>query len=350
MSADTPRDVPILDIPDTVEDRKLWLEKVAVWSALADPSALKTLHLGERYKSSYAPPAHKGNPQSRNDYQRCEAFCEHFAWEKRRERPLSFSELNTQLRITGEILTGEDLHSQVYSAVFDHENGTTSDDVELAVKVYQTSLVPIIFGESRFEALCNNKILCETELLDFRTEEWVYRQLEPLQGYTLPYVYGFFHILLPHGEPCVALVMEKIESIDPRKVKQCAVAALPSEQDALKTVADALLAASHLMHTFNLASLDLTRRNILWPVGTFEAMSPTAVFIDFGIVEPLRQSLQRGNLADIVAALGGYGFTVGDIKIWLHAVVRPGSIVAKIFDVLDEKVPEFCERNIRRLA
>ncbi|KZV80778.1 hypothetical protein EXIGLDRAFT_845281 [Exidia glandulosa HHB12029] len=44
----------------------------------------------------------------------------------------------------------------------------------------------------------------------FRVESYWYRYMTPIQGSYVPHVYGFFEIVLPNGEPCIALVTEYI--------------------------------------------------------------------------------------------------------------------------------------------
>ncbi|KZV92035.1 hypothetical protein EXIGLDRAFT_769325 [Exidia glandulosa HHB12029] len=111
-------------------------------------------------------------------------------------------------------------------------------------------------------------------------EEWAYRKMLSLQGGIIPRAYGFFQVMLPHGESSVAFIMEKIDSVPyPTITKRLLEHYNGTDEagEALKAVVYTLLAADHAVHTCGITSLDEDglARNLLWQRDSY--MAGTAV-------------------------------------------------------------------------
>ncbi|KZV94798.1 hypothetical protein EXIGLDRAFT_834765 [Exidia glandulosa HHB12029] len=191
-------------------------------------------------------------------------------------------------------------------------------------------------GEYPADILEGHPTLWDDELQQFRPEYWAYHRLNVFQGTVLPHIYGFYNVILRHGESCVALVMEYIDAIPSKDLKQV-VDIVASPPQALNVTAAGLSASTHALHALQVHQSDLTARNFLWTYDSIRhGCGPVA--IDFGRAIRLGLYHRSRSFIEICNTLIEYKFQPDDVKAWVRSTLTADSTAAKMFDVENEEV------------
>ncbi|KZV87827.1 hypothetical protein EXIGLDRAFT_773238 [Exidia glandulosa HHB12029] len=262
------------DIPDDETAREALLAKLRGWERGAENTALETISLGAEFTGDLPASVPKNVPPCAS------ALCDHFLWPEPRPHSIQTSVVRPGLHLTVvEKMPTAALHAQVYVAA-------TDSGALLAVKIYQ----PKIAGRTELE-LDDDAETWSNVLQQYRREHWAYDRMRALQGVVVPYVYGFFMVDLPHGEPAVALVMEYIVN-DFEYVSN----STRNTRDTAHNIGLGLVAVAHAIVNCDVAHEDLAGRNVLWPrhsayVAKISGLQPYAgplpVVIDFAFAGPI---------------------------------------------------------------
>ncbi|KZV82578.1 hypothetical protein EXIGLDRAFT_729527, partial [Exidia glandulosa HHB12029] len=269
-----------------------------------------------------------------------------------RAAPASFATAHDALRIIEPLpfQTGLDLNSQVYTASFELDTGVTQVE-EVIIKIYQMSLYQAV-PDVEEDPAQPWELWGMTSGMD---EEWAYRQMQTLQGGIVPHVYGFFQVTLPHGEPSVAMIMEKIDCVSYYTIRQRLRSRYDKDEDAVKAVATAVLAADHAVHSCDVATNDdrALARNLLWHRDSLAGTGPSLpVLIDYGFVSRIRSSSQTVAIQRVVVVLRALGFSEALIKAWVKSLsatphvkkalgVLNDSWVLQLFDIPYDDAEEY---------
>lgn len=229
--------------PITAEDKSSQYEQLRSWSKAA--SRTKTL-AGHALKinvlcTEYQPPSTLPPPPIWNGRQL-----------SHRQVPARFLDPDVDtIYLVKPLLVGNGWTSQVWAASFDP--ASLDDDATLAVKIYQSSWHPCVKSGT---LKINNHPLLYDKFFEYQCEASAYNAYAPLQGSVVPYVRGFYQIELPHGEPAVAMVMERIRK---RKVSR-------ADFSTIEQAAKGLLDAAFDLYRCGMVTMDFGTNSVLWPI------------------------------------------------------------------------------------
>ncbi|KZV94752.1 hypothetical protein EXIGLDRAFT_834733 [Exidia glandulosa HHB12029] len=336
-------DAPFFDLRNLDADgKRALLDRLKAWRACAKPEELPgtILRLGDRYISPDL--EEKKAEARRKDFIDCRQHpCAHFDYPPSRPVPASFSEAHAAIRILQPLphATGLDLLSQVYTATFELDPGRDSKVEEVIVKVYQVSLYRDVPELEQYV----DKDWDLWGMMSGMDEEWAYRKMKSLQGSIVPHAYGFFQVTLPHGEPSVAFIMEKIDPVSYQKIARRLKSRYATMEEALTVVVNPLLAAEHAVHTCNVSTADISGLawNMLWQRDNFLETGPSLpVLIDFGIVSTIRNGTQSIAIRRVVMVLRALGFDSKLIEAWMKSLTASPNVELEDAHPGDEDVSE----------
>ncbi|KZW03518.1 hypothetical protein EXIGLDRAFT_695920 [Exidia glandulosa HHB12029] len=180
---------------------------------------------------------------------------------------------------------------------------------------------------SDFDFLTKDEVYTgrESDFWGFVAEQWAYERMRPIHGMGIPHLYGFFEVKLPHGEPCIAMVLEFIEHLDPRlDVKDVC----GGEEAALEVIGTRLLLVLHAVNSCEIYLRDTAVQNIIVP-----KERPTAlVFVDFADCETpkgKRTPKRHQTNGRVYFLLTSFGFAVP----WLRNKLKGNEAWRAMFDI-----------------
>ncbi|KZV98230.1 hypothetical protein EXIGLDRAFT_832326 [Exidia glandulosa HHB12029] len=326
-----------LTYPSDAAQRGELRELLMNWRDVARPDQLHSLRLGRRV-DGLSPLAWNLDIGSLPGT--CAIpLCEHFEWPAQRGRPSVFdTDLEgVHIKIVKPLQTskpGDVRLSQVYLAMLDHPDAS-----RVVLKIYQGSAtkdLDSLYGQSELD--------WDAVLGRFHSEEWAYLKMVHLQGTVIPHIGGFFEVLLPHGEPAVALLMEYIEGMETSGSTGLPILARdqsnPERAQLLKPMMKALMAGQHAILNCGVLWFDIAARNIKWLQTTpAEWTSLRAILIDFDSASPLYFAWDKFLvLGSVLATLNGdYGFSGEAINAAVKDVLASDQKLATVFRVTSER-------------
>ncbi|KZV78562.1 hypothetical protein EXIGLDRAFT_783619 [Exidia glandulosa HHB12029] len=308
--------------PPTARERKELHTRLMVWRRAAERLPIDfALRLDQPY---FGDPSHafvqeqeNAELETRNTtVQPCAPGCAHIVDLERRPNPF-LGITSDVVGITGYLQTGPRFNAQVYTGML--------ESAKVVIKVYQSSWMLLL---SDFDFLTKDEVYTarEADFWGFVMEQWAYERMRPIHGMGIPHVYGFFEVKLPHGEPCIAMVLEFIEPLDPRlDVKDVC----GGEEVALEVIGTRLLLVLHAVNSCDIYPRDTAVQNLIVP-----QECPTAlVFVDFADCASLKANELQNGIRQVYFLLTSFGFAVPLVRTWLRNKLKGNEAWRAMFDI-----------------
>ncbi|EJD37592.1 hypothetical protein AURDEDRAFT_173357 [Auricularia subglabra TFB-10046 SS5] len=211
----------LLELPSSHEELQALWQRIHAWheDARAHPQ-LTELRLGPRIDIAKDP--HRGTqPKAlkmtpykplRQGHIACAGQCAHFPW------PTKRTSFGLRLR-EGARIEGMAVRSASPRPVYLGKASVGDRQfVDVAVKIFQASTVvdhlmsPDGAREHFGKEVAWVKERWEAILFRYKREIFAYEKLSSVQGSLVPYLYGFFEVMLPHQEPAIAMLRDAVDA------------------------------------------------------------------------------------------------------------------------------------------
>ncbi|GBE84115.1 hypothetical protein SCP_0600930 [Sparassis crispa] len=212
---------------------------------------------------------------------------------------------------------------------------SSADDVlqaaPVVIKIFQQSLFPDPF-EYHSEA---GGIDCGgwlTGAQQARWEAWAFSRMKLLQGRRIPWSYGIFQIILPHGELAFVHVIEFVEGSSGKELRF---------GDATATdfwaLAEVLASDFYNMTQCGVLHDDIMLSNLIVSPGDPHPV----VSIDFAFAQPFTEADLDCGVFPIVYALRDMGMELDTIEAWFKDGITRGVPWSRMFVYQSEKSPRW---------